>query len=91
MGNTAEIRKQHADDLAQNIEHTLFAYPNPRRNFGPQFTPADDPAPADSHPDMVCSSRSTSGTAAEAGGGGGAESGYPPGGGGLGGVSVACP
>lgn len=29
----------------------LFGYPNPNANFGPQFTPHDDPAPADSFED----------------------------------------
>lgn len=32
-------------------DETLFGYPNPNANFGPQFTPDDDPAPADSSAD----------------------------------------
>lgn len=35
------------------VEHTLFSHPNPNANFGPQFTPADDPAPADSTADSA--------------------------------------
>ncbi|CAM9372470.1 unnamed protein product [Discosporangium mesarthrocarpum] len=31
-----------------DYDTALFDFPNPSANFGPQFTPADDPAPADS-------------------------------------------
>lgn len=35
------------------LEHALDAYPNPNANFGPQFTPSDDPAPAERAPDAM--------------------------------------
>ncbi|CAM9193207.1 unnamed protein product [Ectocarpus fasciculatus] len=40
-----------ADCPFEEPEDPLFGYPNPSANFGPEFTPDDDPAPADSSAD----------------------------------------
>lgn len=80
----------------------LFGYPNPNANFGPQFTPQDDPAPADSFVDQevlpVPSLSSVAAAASAAAAAAAATVTMLPGdldgaqsGGGGGGVGVVCP